>query len=481
MKKASIFIFLFASIILIGMVTYPAAAGKKKPSIAEMKKWKVPMDDPRPYIQNGFYKHFLSDEQYMAFVYDVPSMKQAWSEIVGFKAPEVVGKIAPEIKPGKYSYKDKQIFPGLKELMPEYFYEMFDKPGPPVAGKFSEIIIIPTRQYYYSLPVAMATKKHDGQTKLDDAGYIIDSSYSAGYPFPRPSGNFKAQQILYNMLKRYLPWENSFSISVLNGYDKNLRRDMVDACSDALEIRLSGRVQMAPIGWFDKRAADQGEETASIYFFQAPRDQYGNISNIITYISPEKLDSSLMYLASLRRVRKMTSTDTQDAFGGTDADQDSGHIGGFAQKMSPNIYPMDYKVLEEREYLVPAHSLDGSPYIDSESGEFKLLEFERRPVWVVEAKELDKNYIYSRRVVFLDRETLVSFMSMNYDQQGRLYRTALNTRSFLPDMGMFLIGVTALTDHIDQHTTVGTALSVPIHGLNRNDIAMGSLLRRSTK
>lgn len=118
----------------------------------------------------------------------------------------------PEIKPGKYSYKDKEKFPGLKELMIPHHYKRFNPGGPPFAGNFPEITVVPTKQYYWALPIAEATKNNMGKTKLDDQGYIIDNTYVSGYPFPRPSGKFKVQQIMYNWVKRYSNGESLYLI-----------------------------------------------------------------------------------------------------------------------------------------------------------------------------------------------------------------------------------------------------------------------------
>ena len=77
---------------------------------------------------------------YSMLCFDIEKMKDLWAELIGFKASEVVGKIAPEIKPGKYSYADKGKHPGLKELMIPLQYERF-KPGePPHVGSTAQAV-----------------------------------------------------------------------------------------------------------------------------------------------------------------------------------------------------------------------------------------------------------------------------------------------------------------------------------------------------
>ena len=53
---------------------------------------------------------------------------------MGFRAPDLVGKIAPEIKPGKYTYKDVQNNPGFKQLMWPDLYKRIKPGGPPMPG-----------------------------------------------------------------------------------------------------------------------------------------------------------------------------------------------------------------------------------------------------------------------------------------------------------------------------------------------------------
>jgi hypothetical protein len=49
-------------------------------------------------------------------------MKQETPALISFKAPELVGKVAPEIKPAKYTSNDLEKYPGLKELFPPHRY-----------------------------------------------------------------------------------------------------------------------------------------------------------------------------------------------------------------------------------------------------------------------------------------------------------------------------------------------------------------------
>jgi hypothetical protein len=266
-------------------------------SVAEVWKGKAQFDDPRPYLKEGplAYKNFLSPDVYASLTYDVKKMKPTWAEALGFSATDEVGKIAPEIKPGTYSYRDKEKYPGLKKLMTPDWYKRFKPGAPPFAGNVPEIKVVPTRQYYWALPIAEATKKYAGQTKLDDQGYIVADTYVAGYPFPKPSGQFKAQQIMYNWEKHYMMWESFVAIGSSVGISKKLKIDK-DAANDWYGLRLNGRVQIKPYGVFDARAKLRGEFKADLLTWVAPRDSYGNAFSIISYLDRDTWDFFLIYV-----------------------------------------------------------------------------------------------------------------------------------------------------------------------------------------
>ena len=447
------------------------------PAYSELLKHKAFYDDPRPYLLEFGPKQVLPPDLYARLVYDVDEMKDRWAGLVGFRAPDEVGRIAPEIKPGKYTYKDLEKHPGLKKLMWADLYNRIKPGGPPHGGSIPEFEIVPTRQYYYALPVTEATERNRGKARLDDKGYLVTESWVAGYPFPKPSGPFKAQQIMYNVEKRYLAWGlNFYILGWIHGYTKNLSLDF-DGRYDVTHLRLAGRVMMPPYGWFDGRARKRGEFKTFILGFLAPRDVYGAAQSALYYLDPDRLDQLMMYIPSLRRVRKMSATDSQDPIMGQDAIYDDNE--GWMQKLSPTRYPYTFEVLEEREYLVPAPTRDGAEYISSDGLEFRNMKFERRPMYVVKLTQQDPNYVYSYRIFYIDKETFNYVHVENYDQKGRLYRTFDINYSFFPDMGMFSWSgaLILMRDHIDTHSGVQQPYQIPAFW-TRRDVSLKSVIRK---
>ena len=439
------------------------------PAQNEVEKHKKILDDPTPWVKTWNDKDLCPPEVYALLVSDPDEMKTLWAELVGLKAPDVVGKIEPEIKPGKYTYKDVQDNPAFKNLMYPDLYARIKPGGPPFAGNIPEFEIIPTRQYYWALKIAQTTKNNEGKTKLDAEGYVEHTTWKGGFPFPKPSGPFKAQQIVYNALvfRRDRGEGNGLSYGHVLGFDKKLKMDM-DNKYNAAAMMVAGRSFLPPYGWYDEQAEKRGQLSFQTLNMLTPRDIAGMAMLFNYYLDAKKTDASMVYIPSLRRVRKMSATDTQDPIAGQDLINDD--QSGFMQKLSPTRYPYKIELVEEREYLVAAPTLDGAEYVTSDGLEFRGLKFERRPIYVVKMTQLDTNYVYSKRIFYIDKETFQFYQVENYDQKGRLYRTFWAYYQFKPDQGMFTWGGYLLyRDHVDLHSNV--VFSVDLSGVNsRQDI-----------
>lgn len=473
-KKLSLIILgcLFFSMLPTGALW--AGEPKVTISFSLLENTKKIYDDPTPLLSVLPVKDIVSPEDYRKITFDKEQAKSKWAEAVGFKSPEVVGKIAPEIQPGEYSFENKDQYP-FKELMIPDHYRRFAAGASPHIGNFSKIKVVPTRQYYWALPIGEATLNQSGKTKQDAQGYIIDKSYAAGYPFARPAGAFKAQQVMYNWEKRYTQADNYVLFTQSRGFRKNLEEDFGGLVT-VNYLKLQGRLITDPLGWYDDRAQSKGELQAVSSFSHAPRDLFGNVISMQTYVDADKDNLFLMYISGLRRVRKLSGTDTQDPMGGQDLIYEDSD--GFNQKLSPERYPYTYEVLEEREFLIPGYTLDGSTTISSEGKEFVNFEFERRPMYVIKMVQQDPNFVYSYRKIYVDQETFIILYTEAYDQKGNLYRTIDQTFGFFPEQGMFIMSDFLARDHIDLHSTYIKSFGVPSPQLSRNDFSLKELARR---
>ena len=121
----------------------------------------------------------------------------------------------------------------------------------------------------------------------------------------------------------------------------------------------------------------------------------------------------------------MNPTETQEPAGDIAYDYREHMV----QKITPNRYPYKFEIIGDREYLLPIQYDQGRAWIDSNNGyALKGVQFMRRPCYVLQMTQLDTNYIYSKRVIYIDRESFRCSFSASYDQEGRLYRS----RTYFP-------------------------------------------------
>ncbi len=433
------------------------------PTPQEIKKAKNVLDDPRSLMVNYHPSKTLPPEIWERMTYDKKEMSALWAEVVGFKAQDIVGKVSPEIKPGKYTYKDVDRLPGLKKLLPPELRDSFIRAGgAPLAGNIPEFEIIPTRQFYVALPVGKATKENMGKARLDEQGYIDDESWSAGYPFPQPSGKFKAQQIINNYFMKYTTYELNMRVFGQGlGMDKHLKIDY-DSTYFLDMLLLAKRTIIPPFGYYDARAKKNKEQKTYFNVIFSPREYRGTTFLQYFYESPNKFTQGMLYVPSIRRVRKMSSTDTQDPINGQDLIYDD--MDGFSQKLSPNRYPYEFELIGDKvEYLSPV-IVEGTEYIDSKDGySIKNVKMMRRPMYVIKLTQTDPNYVYSKRVIYIDSEAFYAPHVYFYDQKGRLYRDQYVPLCFFEENGMLVAtgSIMAMRDHIDQHSTIMMNFSAP--------------------
>jgi hypothetical protein len=452
-RKSSFFFIIGVALLLFSQPLAAKDIIKNYSDWQKLEACKKLLDDPRPAVE--CYLEISGEEAVKSLAFDQEKGKQRWQEMVGLRSPDLVGKIAPEIKPGRYTLEDKAKYP-FDKLMPGVLYERFNEPGGQgknFAANFTEFEVVPTRQYWMNLAVAEASIANEGKAKLGEDGYMLYDTYEGGLPFPKPSGAQKGWQVLYNYIESYTYFqgEDYLSQTAAFGVDRGFNIDRKSK-GDYYVMRLFHRLLRDPKGvWFDDRAEKQGEKQVVYYEAFEPRDLYGNAYTLSKRVDPNDMDNLLLYTPLTRRIRKMSSSDRQDQAIGLDyAYDDVNHLD---QKLTPRAYPYKVRVLEEREFLVPMYSMTGDEYFDSKSNFlWRNLEFERRPMYVLEMEQLDSTYIYSKRIYYVDKETFIILGGRYYDQKDRLWRAYNVLYGVSPEIGIFWWMAASYFDHIDVHS-----------------------------
>jgi len=212
----------------------------------------------------------------------------------------------------------------------------------------------------------------------------------------------------------------------------------------------------------------------ALYPLIEPFDQKGTGIYAFHYLAADKASDTWLYLPQLRRVRRLSSAERSEAQLGQDIDLDS--FGGFAGQVAT----FEWKLLGEKSVLAPFR-VDAIPvrWSSEPVNYFVDAAWEPRPVWMIEGKPRDSAYVYSKRVIYLDRETYRIVSSDLYDNTGELWKSWIGSYLFdrVPDGGNVIVS----TAMIDVRAGKRTACSMPgstsgegAYFLNEGDTSEGT-------
>jgi hypothetical protein len=139
------------------------------------------------------------------------------------------------------------------------------------------------------------------------------------------------------------------------------------------------------------------------------------------YLDPDEQDDTWLYLPTLRRVRRVTSAQRSDSVFGQDIDADSyaGYSGSIAWGT--------WRFLGEKTMLGVFHGRHSPVQWCAGAGDFSFCDdWEPRKVYVVEGTSNLPQYAYSKRVLYIDQETLWVLYMDAYDKAGSLWKTLIN-------------------------------------------------------
>ncbi|RLB68548.1 MAG: DUF1329 domain-containing protein [Deltaproteobacteria bacterium] len=151
------------------------------------------------------------------------------------------------------------------------------------------------------------------------------------------------------------------------------------------------------------------------------------------YEDDTKLDNSYIYLGFQRRVRRLSSGQTTDAFLGSDIMLED--FEGYNGRLSD----MTWTYLGTKPMLVPMYKHNEEPtddevYTDDPDG-YRMTKFigtgncfpdvswQLRTVYVVESKPVDPNHPVGKRLHYMDVQTATIPLTNVYDRAGKLWRS----------------------------------------------------------
>ena len=275
-----------------------------------------------------------------------------------------------------------------------------------------------------------ATEKFSAQVKLAADGVSIEN-HVAGMPFPTVDSNDPKAPLKIMWNYEYRPYPGSddfveFEFPVFSGslsYDKpmNVERQMLLA--EVRRLYYNGRLYNDPKPILPSK--DEYRFKELIGPVVAPFDLKGLGALSYRYRSASHQDDTWLYLPSLRRVRRLSTTQRSDALFGQDTDPDSywGYNGHIAWQ--------EWKLLGEKEMLGVFHG-ESFPMKRCDGGaDFVFCDnWEKRKMYIIEGKSKLPQYAYGKRILFIDKEAMVVGYSDIYDQRGEVWKVWLDNHQF---------------------------------------------------
>jgi len=294
-----------------------------------------------------------------------------------------------------------------------------------------DLEIVPYREIPMPSAYMAATEKYGTQTSLGEQNAL--ENWVAGRPFPIIDANDPSApvKVMYNFQNTHYFSDDlgmhlvdadtgSLYVDAKNHRHYTVERHFV---ADWLRVmQFQGRLHHEPVPAYPDNS-DQTFRKSGLYPLIEPFDLKGVGGVSFRYQDLIRQDDTWLYLPSLRRVRRMSSAQRSDALFGQDIDVDS--YGGYAGQ----IPWFDWKLLGEKPMLASLHGENLPPVPCTKDGGMTFCEsWELRPdVYVIEGTPKLPNYAYSKRIVFVDKETNFVVYSDLYDQAGELWKVVMQS------------------------------------------------------
>ena len=325
------------------------------------------------------------------------------------------------IKPGVVITKENfdAYMPELQKLLPLAKFKWFS------LGIKEGLVTMPIVNAVYRQMTKgqlEATRKYAGTARIGPNNELLN--WTAGVPFPEPKNAMELIWDCYPTPSRCdshdeLLFFSNFLLFKNTRYEKQFNWNLYNK-------KYRARVDIPPLGDLPE-FTENGVSVKESLLILNPNEVRGFIQFRIRYWAMDKTDDSYAYIPAIRRVRRLTGSDLTDPLLGSDVIPDDFEV--WRQKLNSN---MKFRVLECRDFLVPRQyvGLENKPRYDyTKNGPCFPVEWELRPMYVMEIMMNDPDYAYSKRMLYIDGVPLSQggrffiYWGEGYDQKGRLWRS----------------------------------------------------------
>lgn len=264
---------------------------------------------------------------------------------------------------------------------------------------------------------ADATEKYSGQVKLGPNGELLN--YVAGQPFPKIDLKDPqiGQKLAWNFFWRWLGDDYKTGGAVEGGkiIRTAVEKDGSERRADLVSYFIFPRTRYT----LNPKPAIPGYE--HIDFMQLridsyPRDSSGTTSLEIRYGDPKRSDDLYLYIPSIRRIRRATTTQRCQTLAPSEFNLDD--INSFNGK----ITDFDYKFLGEKKILANL-TQEKFPF-NRKPGDYLPLDEKWHVVdtYVLEVTPKDADYCYPRKILHLNKVTFDTHWTLMWDKKGDYYK-----------------------------------------------------------
>ncbi|HJV26438.1 MAG TPA: DUF1329 domain-containing protein [Aromatoleum sp.] len=317
-----------------------------------------------------------------------------------------------------------------------------------------EITVGKTTSFDIDKSYVDATRENAGKVKLGaKPGELV--GYVAGRPFPEEpdAKDPRAGEKLAWNFRYGMNWGDGLAISPFYWKYRNMDSGKVERniLFNFHFIKYTHRLNQVPTPEISPNPSKLYR--ATYVNVQEPQDVKNTQLLIQRYEDDLKQDDAYLYLGFQRRVRRLSTGQTTDAFLGSDImiEDFEGYNGrisdmtwkykGTVNLLMPFYNHNDMKLSEE--YKDP----DGYKYVafGGQGGCFPNITWQLRKVHIVESAPVDPNHPVSRRVHYMDAQTSAMSETLVYDRKGDLWK-------------IFMLGMTHPDSHLAQNKGSGIVL-----------------------
>lgn len=367
------------------------------------------------------------------------ALAKKWKDLRGYDAYDLLDKVKlpAELKPGLVITKDNMNkYKWLKDYLPNEIYNHLTSKW----SHIEKITIVPTNTYYMHKGYLKGTQElkdkniklqinKKGELVYPDGKYALMSGPGAtSIPFLHPKNGLE------------LNWDyvaHSVDTDTLDFEPIHMRACTEDSKIDS-EFKADlwwwhyhNRQNVAPFG--DIEGKEDYIEGGSV-FFKEPYDIRGLAGVRQRYPEAGKDDDFKVFIPSLRRTRVLTGSDAQDPIAsGQELTWDDWR----AYWGKTDVDKFEYKLVGETFILASPEVgyIYDSSVLTKDQCNYKSMEMELRPVWILDIIDKTGKYMYSKRRTWVDKEFFYMQYHMTWDPRGNPFRNWEDSRAWRPTEG----------------------------------------------